>query len=573
MADQSVKVLVADKHTWASTSSATSGKRGVELLKAIESVTRSIVKDNISFESDRHLLGAAPEQQQRLLKAVLDQQWPGIEEYGEEFFKVYAAASRRQQFTRAYVRKALETLDHGFSTFDRNLIYYASLVNDAYDCWYKAWAKAVQGNATAKQLAQDDKEGKVPKELFNHYTIISTSPDGQYTQAPYAAAFPAEIGKIVSIFDEWIAEMSKVEAEDTAVKADYLDYLKQYRTCLAETDIDRLEDEWRILDEKWMRIRYWIQIVHDIEYGYGDPLRTKVSPEFSIRLQDQDYAAENATIAKIQDVMVEYFQKREGQLAKEGIGALKKSLAAIYYLPFQCGVNLYFRFSGQSIPNRSEVRQAEGVKIYFDPVSTAAREESARELAARVLADPARNSIDTVGTIVWHVAAHEIGHAIYGLDAVKDAIRVSTKTLLEEPRAELTALHTMRLLLPAGLLTEADVQGAVASFMLQDLRRFQMFDSSATRPYTVSAMACWKRAADLGYITLDTHNKVTIDDSKVLAFLDESSRVFETILDAEDRSDGPTIEKVLADMEAAETAPIVKFLIDELFTKERSKGA
>lgn len=67
---------------------------------------------------------------------------------GQEFFKVYAAASRRQQFTRAYVRKALETLDHGFSAFDRNLIYYASLVNDAYDCWYKAWAKAVQVSLT-----------------------------------------------------------------------------------------------------------------------------------------------------------------------------------------------------------------------------------------------------------------------------------------------------------------------------------------------------------------------------------------------------------------------------------------
>ena len=107
--------------------------------------------------------------------------------------------------------------------------------------------------------------------------------------------------------------------------------------------------------------------------------------------------------------------------------------------------------------NRSEVREAEGVKIYFDPVSTAAREESAKDLAAKVLADPAKkdciNTVisphswqsiceqrtvtttlccnDTVfsqirpdmsgaclqaGTIVWHVAAHEIGHAIYGLD-------------------------------------------------------------------------------------------------------------------------------------------------------------
>lgn len=45
---------------------------------------------------------------------------------------------------------------------------------------------------------------------------------------------------------------------------------------------------------------------------------------------------------------MEYFKKREGPMAKNGISALKKSLAGIYYLPFQCGVNLYFRFSGRS---------------------------------------------------------------------------------------------------------------------------------------------------------------------------------------------------------------------------------
>lgn len=65
--------------------------------------------------------------------------------------------------------------------------------------------------------------------------------------------------------------------------------------------------------------------------------------------------------------------------------------------------------------------------------------------------------------------------------------------------------------------------------------------------------------------------QVTIDDSKVFPFLEESSKVFEIILDAEDRNDGATIEKVLADMEAAESAPIVQFLIDELFRKERRK--
>ena len=48
----------------------------------------------------------------------------------------------------------------------------------------------------------------------------------------------------------------------------------------------------------------------------------------------------------------------------------------------------------------------------------------------------------------------QIGHAIYGLDHVKDVIQASTKTLLEEPRAELTALATMKLLVDEGRVSE-----------------------------------------------------------------------------------------------------------------------
>lgn len=46
------------------------------------------------------------------------------------------------------------------------------------------------------------------------------------------------------------------------------------------------------------------------------------------------------------------------------------------------------------------------------------------------------------------------GHAIYSLDAVKDVIKVSTKTLLEEPRAELTALHTLLILQKKGFVDQ-----------------------------------------------------------------------------------------------------------------------
>ena len=43
------------------------------------------------------------------------------------------------------------------------------------------------------------------------------------------------------------------------------------RKCLAETDVDRLEDLWRELDELWMDIKHWIDIVPDIEYGEHPP--------------------------------------------------------------------------------------------------------------------------------------------------------------------------------------------------------------------------------------------------------------------------------------------------------------
>ena len=46
---------------------------------------------------------------------------------------------------------------------------------------------------------------------------------------------------------------------------------------------------------------------------------------------------------------------------------------------------------------RTEVREQYGVKIYFDPVSTAAREEDAKGSAREVLQDQSRaDDIDTV---------------------------------------------------------------------------------------------------------------------------------------------------------------------------------
>ena len=67
--------------------------------------------------------------------------------------------------------------------------------------------------------------------------------------------------------------------------------------------------------------------------------------------------------------------------------------------------------------------------------------------------------------------------------------------------------------------------------------------------------------------------QVIIDPSKVTPFLEDCSKQFEQILDAEDARDGAVIEGVLKDMQACEKAPIVERLVHELYYKERAAKA
>lgn len=63
-----------------------------------------------------------------------------------------------------------------------------------------------QGNDTAMRLAKEDKEGSVPKELYNHYTVILYDETTQkYGQVANASYYKEEVSAIVSAFDRWIA--------------------------------------------------------------------------------------------------------------------------------------------------------------------------------------------------------------------------------------------------------------------------------------------------------------------------------------------------------------------------------
>jgi len=361
-----------------------------------------------------------------------------------------------------------------------------------------------------------------------------------------------------------IAELKKFR-QPNKDQSTYIEYLSLYRGALAETDRNKLDSHWLQVDRVWMDLKTKIQIVHDIEYGYGDPLRTKVIPDFSLRFVDDDYAAANQQIEGIKKVMVQYFGNRNTNLSKKGLFALENSFAAIYYLPFQSGMSLHFRFSGQSIPNSSEVRDEKGVKIYFDPVSTAARHEQVKKLLGKVFADhTVGDSLNAVEELVYHVAAHEFGHAIYGLDHVKEVIKTDTKSLLEEPRAELTTLTVMKLLYDNKQFSLAEVQKQLLGFALGGLRRFSMFENSSTRPYTISAIDTYRSYEKTGFFTL-VNEKIHVHPEHTVENLTHFTRLFEQVLDAEDALDGKRIEQLLADMQSE--SRLTKWLVQQLSSK------
>ena len=61
------------------------------------------------------------------------------------------------------------------------------------------------------------------------------------------------------------------------------------------------------------------------DFSADSPLdgTVQVAPEFSLRLLDESYAADNAQIGKIQDLMVDYFKTRTSDLARGGLNALR----------------------------------------------------------------------------------------------------------------------------------------------------------------------------------------------------------------------------------------------------------
>jgi len=87
-----------------------------------------------------------------------------------------------------------------------------------------------------------------------------------------------------------------------------------------------------------------------------------------------------------------------------------------------------------------------------------------------------------------------------------------------------------------------------------------MFTASTTRPYTISAINTYKVYEKTGYIT-KSGDSLKIDDSKALEVVNILSDQFLQVLDAEDRTAGDDLEKILEDMQ--QETPFIQWIVSK----------
>lgn len=439
---------------------------------------------------------------QKLINAALKADFSGIEETSPEFVEYYREVSIFHKHIRTKIAEAIAANQFELTEFHKALVVFSINISNAYTDYYESWMTAMIKSPAALFIKSELESNPeqlndfiIKNKMNNGYTVITvenTIQQASYDnliQVPYAVAFEKELPSIIKafdIFEESIAQLSLTEQDRAMVT-----YLAQYKTALQCTDIEVLDKTWEEVDRLWMDTTSWIEIVHDIEDHYGDPLGVKIIPEVSIRFLDESVVGAQEQFAAAKQVLKEYYTNRKSAFADKGMSPLENSKAGIYYIPFSTAMSVHFKFAGQSIPNRTNVKLEKGVKIYLDYQSNLARTERAKELFVQVFGEKYKNYVGQIKTddqMIHHVVPHEYGHTICNFGDYAPQVPNSFSQNLEELRADLNALASLHILRTTGKFTDDQLLETVVGYIAHELRRFAMWTSNSVQPYKYSML-------------------------------------------------------------------------------------
>ncbi len=444
-------------------------------------------------------------------KAVRNQDFGKVDPASPEYDNLLATTSFEKQVEREMIREIVRgenKLD--LSQAEKIVLLGHCDLGDQFDDLYRKWRKEVVGNELLTELKQNPEAkdkvlaecGLVGKPDGFIYSILKGSADN-ITITSYAEEFPEEVNAIGATITQMTEELREVDHPESINLADYYDAFGNAITSQVPMEHEEL---WKLVDQKWMKVSGRMQPIHPME-SYVDPNGLLVEPDLALTFRDD--RAEASAINELTEVtkrnMIGYLSEKyeDKKSLQTSVGPMQASIAGVFTSQL-AGRRLDFRPAGQNIPNRSDVRIKDGVKIFLDSETMHQRWLVQREILIKMFGDDiVKKQFDSEPDLIKfaagiHVAGHEVAHNAFVQEDTRDLIGAGQYAQIEEHKADTTIIAAA-----PEWLDLNEQRTFLKAIFAGEVRSLSLKNDESRKPYYNSAVFIINQMMDAGMVFFD----------------------------------------------------------------------
>ena len=526
-------------------------KKRAGFLKELEIVTLDIIKQDSEYSKWVNILG---EDKTEIAKnAIYDHIFSEVADCSPDFRILLEQTSKKTALYRAILQDYLTKNDLGFKEYEKLVILSFMELASTVDNIYFDWRDKVICSEVGQKILSLDKEenGKGSAwldelGLTNQYAIVEENENKELVQIPYAQAFEKDFITLETELNRLVQKLTELlPTSDEKVSIEinsHIVYFKALIESLMCKDVDNLDKLWEQTDILWVGIKGEILPMHFFEYGYMDPARRRVVPELRVLTQDDDNKYVNDGVEESREALLKYLPDicKDRKLLKQSLWNIKQVNLKIYATIITSGYPLHFKFVGQSLPNRDNVRIEVGTRISCDLSSMKHRQEKALELAKKLITD--KDSIDKLisldykENLIINVAGHEMAHPAFMNIGTEKALGESIIPLIEEAKATYTILVTAPDI--AKEKGDYDLMTRVALFeFLSSMRCISARNEPHIKPYYYMDVYILNDMLDSGFFYKDEQKGWALDFSKSPDLFVKFKETYTKLIDIYDNLD------------------------------------
>lgn len=450
-----------------------------------------------------------------------------------------------------------EPAEFGLKPYEIEVLKSACEIAGVYDELGMLWREDVLGNP-GNALAKE-------KGMTDRYTVIVGGGDESYHQVPWSEQYPEQIRAISGRWRQ-LATQLRFYNDEPEVQA-LSHYFRSYADAIEEKprkevfSTKDVAEMWLDVDRSWMDVKGRLQIIATREYGYYDPNRIRIFPDFRLILEDERPELEEE-LAAMRERMLEVTANRysDKQVYRQTVHALEHAHAYFGSNVVYSG-SLDLHFSGQSLPNEQEILDELGSKIMLHPDITADKWQLAIGLAGQVFADPEDLTffhavVPDIDLTIRYIGGHEYAEPLVQPSSVHESFGEKITSLLNEDLANLFATATIDHRITIGELDTDDAVRHTTALLGTYLGRIDTGrGASHLQPYYIGhGLQGLRRMISTKFIVQDSESRWHINKGKVWDWLEANNEDLDKMVQICESGDKQAAEEYLA--QAQETDQI-----------------